>query len=99
MKSVDIIAKELGLSGSQVLGLFNRTIRQISQELDKVFERSIEEELKFPSGNLPSSLHPLSSLHAELKYAARVRFAYFFFLFILVGTSVCSPGIFPGNFY
>lgn len=41
-KTVDALSVELELDASQLLGLFNRTIRRIVQHLDEIMERAIE---------------------------------------------------------
>ncbi|CAH1787885.1 unnamed protein product [Owenia fusiformis] len=44
-KSVDKLEKELDLPASQLLGLFNRTIRKVVQNLKGMQEKAIEQEL------------------------------------------------------
>lgn len=44
-KSVDVLAVELELPGTQILGLFNRTMRKVTQFLNGIVEREIESTL------------------------------------------------------
>lgn len=47
-KTVDELAVELDLQASQLLGLFNRTIRRITQHLSAITEKAISDET-FPA--------------------------------------------------
>ncbi|XP_065209753.1 RNA cytidine acetyltransferase isoform X2 [Planococcus citri] len=56
-KTVDNLTTELELVSSQLLGLFNRTIRRIVQYLDEVLEKAIE--LTFEESQVPE-MKPLT---------------------------------------
>ncbi|XP_067143398.1 RNA cytidine acetyltransferase [Centruroides vittatus] len=68
-KEVDDVAKELGLPGGQVMGLFNKALRRITQYLGSIYERAVETTLPNPD---PVSMEPVSqSLNEELVEAAK----------------------------
>lgn len=56
-KTVDGLTTELELVSSQLLGLFNRTIRRIVQYLDEVLEKAVE--LSFEESQVPD-MKPLT---------------------------------------
>lgn len=71
-KTIDEICSELGMESSQILGLFNRTIRKLTTQLQNIEEKAIEDkfdELKPIDGN---KLNPVrQSLQDELEEAAK----------------------------
>ncbi|KAL1506351.1 hypothetical protein ABEB36_005734 [Hypothenemus hampei] len=68
-KTVDQLASELGLPSSQLMGLFNRTIRKFEKYLNTVIEKDVEKSLQ-PQKNV--NLAPLAeSLNDELEEAAK----------------------------
>jgi N-acetyltransferase 10 len=70
-KTVDNLASELELPASQLLGLFNRTIRQCVQYLTGILEHSIEQGLVQPRTDIV--FNPVAkSMHDELEEAAKV---------------------------
>jgi len=50
-KTADELASELDLPTTQLLGLFNRTVRKISQFLSSIVELELTAELEAKSGN------------------------------------------------
>ena len=76
-KSVNQTAQELGLEPTQLLGLFNRSVKKIESYLRSMEEKSLEEEVDKEVGQLdaPSrvpNLEPMKiSLAHELNKAAR----------------------------
>lgn len=72
-KTVDKLAEELGLPPTQLLGLFNRTIRKFVQYLNGVAENFIENTIMNKEiGNENVQLKPIDkSLHDELETAAK----------------------------
>lgn len=77
-KTADELASELDLPTTQLLGLFNRTVRKISQFLSSVVEHELTAELEAKSGN--SVVHfakPMAqTLSDELDEDARVSPIY-----------------------
>lgn len=73
-KTADELAAELELPTTQLLGLFNRTMRKISQYLSSVVEQDVAAALESKSGrNLVSFAQPITqSLSDELDEDARV---------------------------
>lgn len=74
-RTVDELATELELPASQILGLFNRTMRRLLAYLRGVLERTAEATMMpLPDPHqASSSLQPLSqSLDNELEEAAEV---------------------------
>lgn len=70
-KTVDNLASELELPASQLLGLFNRTIRRCVQYLTGILERSIEQGLVRSKTDV--TFNPVAkSMHDELEEAAKV---------------------------
>ncbi|XP_022238453.1 RNA cytidine acetyltransferase-like [Limulus polyphemus] len=68
-KSVDTIAQELDLPTTQILGLFNRAVRRISQFLSSIMEKSVEETLLSSKDIV---LNPVTqSIDQELEEAAK----------------------------
>jgi N-acetyltransferase 10 len=68
---VDNLASELELPASQLLGLFNRTIRRCVQYLTGILERSIEQGLVRSKTDV--TFNPVAkSMHDELEEAAKV---------------------------
>ncbi len=41
-KSVDLISEEMNIPVSQVLALFNKTLRKITTEIKSIYEKDIE---------------------------------------------------------
>ncbi|XP_076801006.1 RNA cytidine acetyltransferase-like [Clavelina lepadiformis] len=75
-KSVDQVSSEIDLPASQVLGLFNRTLRKITSYLNGIVESATEEQLKSSLGGAHASedvkMLPLDqSLDIELNAAAK----------------------------
>ena len=74
LKTVNDIETELGLPASQILGLFNRSIRKISNYLRKVSEKSIEGSIKLPRESKTNLLPMPESLNDELnREAAKIE--------------------------
>lgn len=73
-KTADELATELELPTTQLLGLFNRTMRKMSQYLSSVVEQDVAAALESNSGrNLVSFAQPLAqSLSDELDEDAKV---------------------------
>jgi N-acetyltransferase 10 len=68
-KTVDAVAADLDLPSSQLLGLFNRTIRRCVQYLNSVLEKDVEKSLA-PKKDV--NMTPVaSSLQEELDEAAK----------------------------
>lgn len=69
-KSVDTVSNEIDLPTSQVLGLFNRTIRKLKTLLNKIVADAVEEELKPSLGDQHAAdkvvIQPLEGLENEL---------------------------------
>lgn len=80
-KSVDKLAEELNLPQSQLLGLFNRTIRKSIQYLNSVAEEHVANTIvtKDPSVNGQIKVDPLGrqNLQEELESAAKVCIFFF----------------------
>ncbi|OAD62366.1 N-acetyltransferase 10 [Eufriesea mexicana] len=73
-KTVDKLAEELDLAPTQLLGLFNRTIRKFIQYLNRIAENFIETTMmKKEIDNEKVQLNPINgkSLHDELETAAK----------------------------
>ncbi|XP_066999435.2 RNA cytidine acetyltransferase isoform X2 [Anabrus simplex] len=69
-KTVDDLASQLDLPVSQLLGLFNRTIRRFVQYLRSVMEQTIEQGMLQPKTD--TKLDPVAkSMHEELEEAAK----------------------------
>ncbi|XP_066257074.1 RNA cytidine acetyltransferase isoform X1 [Euwallacea similis] len=69
-KTVDQLASELDLPSSQLLGLFNRTMRRFEQYLNSILEKDVERALQ-PQKDV--NLQPLAKgLQEELEEAAKV---------------------------
>lgn len=73
-KTADELAAELELPSTQLLGLFNRTMRKISQYLSSVVEQEVAAALESKSGrNLVSFGQPIAqTLSDELDEDAKV---------------------------
>jgi len=69
-KTVDQLTTELELPASQLLALFNRSIRKLSSVLRKIMEGGIEEKLSAVESGLGKKVSSLPSLGAELSEAA-----------------------------
>ena len=69
-KTVDDLTAELELPASQLLALFNRSIRKLSGVLRKIMEGGIEEELSSVEKGLGKKAESLPSLSKELSEAA-----------------------------
>merc|ERR1719430_2673955 len=69
-KSVDTLAEELELPASQLLALFNRSIRKLSGVLRRIMEGGIEEKLSSVEKGLGDKVESLPSLSTELTEAA-----------------------------
>ncbi|XP_043584732.1 RNA cytidine acetyltransferase [Bombus pyrosoma] len=73
-KTVDKLAEELDLPPTQLLGLFNRTIRKFVQCLNRIAENFIETTMmKMETNNEKVQLNPINgqSLYDELESAAK----------------------------
>lgn len=72
-KTVDVLATELDLPASQLLGIFNRSMRRIVQFLVGIMERSLEDSLLTQTSDTqPDKLKPLKqSMNKELEEAAK----------------------------
>lgn len=71
-KTIDTLSTELDLPSSQLLGLFNRSMRRTVQFLVGVMEKSVEEMLK-PTSNTLDQLNPMKQgMQQELEEAAKV---------------------------
>merc|ERR1712142_509144 len=69
-KTVDDLTAELELPASQLLELFNRSIRKLSGVLRKIMEGGIEEKLSVMENGLGKKVESLPSLDTELAEAA-----------------------------
>ena len=70
-KTVDALVAELELPSSQLLALFNRTIRRCVLYLTDVLEQSVEQTLVQPRST--AGFNPVAkSMHEELEEAAKV---------------------------
>jgi len=69
-KTVDDLTAELELPASQLLALFNRSIRKLSGVLRKIMEGGIEEKLSVMENGLGKKVESLPSLNTELAEAA-----------------------------
>merc|ERR1712240_538161 len=69
-KTVDDLTAELELPASQLLALFNRSIRKLSGVLRKIMEGGIEEKLSVMENGLGKKVESLPSLDTELAEAA-----------------------------
>ena len=85
-KTADELAAELDLPTTQLLGLFNRTVRKISQFLSSVVEQELTAELEAKSGNsVVAFAKPMSqTLSDELDEDAKVTFFFSFFWSIYI---------------
>ena len=54
-KTADELAKELDLPATQLLGLFNRTVRKMSQFLSSVVERDLSDKMAAKASVQPAS--------------------------------------------
>ncbi|XP_075234624.1 RNA cytidine acetyltransferase l(1)G0020 [Lycorma delicatula] len=72
-KTIDSLSSELELPASQLLALFNRTIRRFVQYLSNITENAIEQSfIKQDSNNAVPDMNPLKqSVHQELEEAAK----------------------------
>jgi N-acetyltransferase 10 len=69
-KTVSDIAGELNLQSNQILALFNKTVRKLSEFLHAIEERAVDESM--PSANAPATMKPLAqSLDSDLLDAQR----------------------------
>lgn len=75
-KTVEKLAEELNLQSSQLLGLFNRTIRKSIQYFNNIAEKHVENTMVIKQSSLNDQIkmNPLGgqSLHDELENAAKV---------------------------
>lgn len=72
-KRADEIAAEMGLPTSQLLGLFNKTIRKVSQYLNSVVEKAVAAEFESSSKKATSFSEPLNKdVMNELDEEAKV---------------------------
>jgi len=69
-KTVDQLTEELELPASQLLALFNRSIRKLSSVLRSIMEGGIEEKLTAAENGLGGKVASLPSLGDELSEAA-----------------------------
>jgi len=69
-KTVDDLTGELELPASQLLALFNRSIRKLSGVLRRIMEGGIEEKLSSVERGLGDKVESLPSLNTELTEAA-----------------------------
>lgn len=70
-KTVEDLSTDLEIPSMQLLGLFNRAIRRITQYLSGVLEQAVEKTLINPSA--PTNMNPTSvTLQDELEEAASV---------------------------
>jgi len=69
-KTVDDLTAELELPASQLLALFNRSIRKLSGVLRRIMEGGIEEKLSSVEKGLGDKVESLPSLSTELTEAA-----------------------------
>jgi len=69
-KTVDDLTVELELPASQLLALFNRSIRKLSGVLRRIMEGGIEEKLSSVEKGLGDKVESLPSLSTELTEAA-----------------------------
>jgi len=69
-KTVDDLTLELELPASQLLALFNRSIRKLSGVLRRIMEGGIEEKLSSVEKGLGDKVESLPSLSTELTEAA-----------------------------
>jgi len=69
-KTVDDLTGELELPASQLLALFNRSIRKLSGVLRRIMEGGIEEKLSSVERGLGDKVESLPSLSTELTEAA-----------------------------
>lgn len=72
-KTVDELSTEIDLPSTQLLGLFNRTIRKVLEFMNRVSENHIHEQfLNFDVEKAMASMEPLSqSLEDEFKNAEK----------------------------
>lgn len=80
-KRADEIAAEMGLPTSQLLGLFNKTVRKVSQYLNSVVEKAVAAELEPSSKKAISFSEPLNKdvmneLDEEAKVSSRFDFLF-----------------------
>ncbi|XP_034273235.1 RNA cytidine acetyltransferase [Pantherophis guttatus] len=68
-KSVDQLEKEIGLPSSQLMGLFNRTIRKVVQLFNSVQEKAVEEQMAVMKEVVMEPT--LKSLNEDLEEAAK----------------------------
>lgn len=68
-KPVDQIVSELELTSSQILGLFNRAVRRLTQRITGIIEKAVEKTLLAPRS---INMEPVEqTLEQELKEAAK----------------------------
>lgn len=74
-KTADELAAELELPTTQLLGLFNRTMKKISQYLSSVVEQDVAASFESTSGRklLPFDQPVAQTLNDELEEDAKVR--------------------------
>lgn len=88
-KTVDNLASELELPASQLLGLFNRTIRRCIQYLTGILEHSIEQGLVQPRTDIV--FNPVAkSMHDELEEAAKVVNSVLLLWYVLWKVLCCA---------
>ena len=82
LKTADELAAELELPASQLLGLFNKTIRKISQYFTSVVEKELGAELESSINKNAATLSPPvpQTLNDELNEEAQVSSAISFLL-------------------
>ncbi|XP_026520425.1 RNA cytidine acetyltransferase [Notechis scutatus] len=68
-KSMDQLEKEIGLPSSQLMGLFNRTIRKVVQLFNSVQEKAVEEQMAVMKEVVMEPT--LKSLNEDLEEAAK----------------------------
>uniref|UniRef100_A0A2D4N2P6 Possible tRNA binding domain-containing protein n=1 Tax=Micrurus spixii TaxID=129469 RepID=A0A2D4N2P6_9SAUR len=68
-KSMDQLEKEIGLPSSQLMGLFNRTIRKVVQLFNSVQEKAVEEQMTVMKEVVMEPT--LKSLNEDLEEAAK----------------------------
>ncbi|RWS12857.1 N-acetyltransferase-like protein [Dinothrombium tinctorium] len=72
-KSIDDVVEELQLPATQVMGLFIRAIRKITNFLKSIEEKAVEDKLGFTNKKLDTEMKPVDqSLQQELAEAAEV---------------------------
>lgn len=91
-KTADELAVELELPSTQLLGLFNRTMRKISQYLSSIIEQDVAAVLESKSGrNLVPFAQPIAqTLSDELDEDAQVSSFQILFHPLLACFNMCS---------